>query len=372
MPNAITGLFLLLPTVVVTFTSLPCEIPNESTTGYCIAPDNCHAYQKLKSGALAATPETKAFLKQLRCSSSTICCTMKQAYGNPRVGVLPSGYFSDLAENCGVEDNRERIIGGEATDIDEFPWLVLLFYHSNVVDKTVPACGGVLISKRWVLTAAHCVTGRSYRNMGVLEFVRVGENNLETEVDCNKNNDCADRSLDITVEKIVPHPEYVSTSWNKYNDIALLKLTEDAPYTDFVRYICLPNYYNLTQVNTNIFVAAGWGQTDFYKTIDTIPSKVKLKVSLPHMELSRCQSVYEQFSIRVADSQICAGGRKSQDTCRGDSGSPLMYFNPSYKRWFAYGIVSRGPAHCGTEGVPSIYTSLFEFDDWVSSTMKAN
>ncbi|XP_058812861.1 CLIP domain-containing serine protease B8-like [Topomyia yanbarensis] len=366
--------FLLLPAIALTFTDaavLPCEIPNENTAGYCISPDACRPYQQLKNGAAAAKPETGEFLKRLSCSPRTVCCTRGSAYANPRVPMPVQ--TADLIANCGVEATGERIFGGEITKIDEFPWLALLFYHSKDTGMVFPSCGGVLVAKQWVLTAGHCVTGRGYRNTGSLKFVRLGENNLETEVDCDKDGDCADRPVNLEVEQIIPHPDYVSTSWDKYNDVALLKLAKEAPYTDFVRHICLPSYYNLSEENAvSKYVAAGWGQTDLYDSIDSIPSKIKLKVSLPHVELSRCQAVYSNYSVRIAASQICAGGRKAQDTCRGDSGSPLMYYSQPHGRWFAYGIVSRGPSQCGTEGVPSIYTSLFTFDDWVSSTMAAN
>ncbi|XP_055628434.1 CLIP domain-containing serine protease B8-like [Toxorhynchites rutilus septentrionalis] len=125
-------------------------------------------------------------------------------------------------------------------------------------------------------------------------------------------------------------------------------------------------------MGVHLYAAAGWGQTDYYNTVTTIPSKVKLKVSVPHVENSRCQTIYSEYSLRISDSQICAGGQKAKDTCRGDSGSPLMFYNRQHARWFAYGIVSRGPSHCGTEGVPSVYSNMFSFDDWVRSTMAAN
>ncbi|XP_058453490.1 CLIP domain-containing serine protease B8-like [Malaya genurostris] len=369
----ILSAFFLLPALAPSFTVLPCAIPNEDTTGYCVAPDVCRPYQQLRNGA--TKPETEEFLKRLSCSTRTICCTGKSAYANPRVKIAAPSLMrlSDVIANCGMEATGERIFGGEITKIDEFPWLALLFYHSKDTGMTFTSCGGVLVAPRWVVTAAHCVTGRGYRNTGLLKYVRLGEHNLETDVDCDTNGDCADRPVNLDVEKIIPHPNYVSTSWDKHNDVALVKLAKDAPYTDFVRPICLPSYYNVSeQKAVSKYVAAGWGQTDLYDSSESIPSKIKLKVSLPHVELTRCQAVYANYSVRIADSQICAGGRKAQDTCRGDSGSPLMYYSQPHERWFAYGIVSRGPSHCGTEGVPSIYTSLFTFDDWVSSTMEAN
>lgn len=42
--------------------------------------------------------------------------------------------------------------GGQETSIDEFPWLAVLKYPEDKRN-----CSGVLISGKYVLTAAHCV-----------------------------------------------------------------------------------------------------------------------------------------------------------------------------------------------------------------------
>lgn len=354
----------------------------------------CRPYKALQEMAKGRKDATIAeFLRRLNCSKTGICCKSKATYDNPHVQVferttIASRYSEDrdsdheadgyTIEDCGMEPTDDRIFGGQVTGIDEFPWSALLFYQSPDSGAVVPSCGGALIASRWVLTAAHCVKGKGYRSLGKLKFVRLGEHNLETAIDCELDaagrKDCADPPVDVDVIKTIPHPDYASQSWDKYNDVALVKLAKEAPFTDYIRHICLPGFYNLTEqvelAAANKFVVAGWGHTDFYQTVDSVPSQIKLKVTLPFVPNERCQSVYGNYSLRIAPTQICAGGEKAKDTCRGDSGSPLMFYNIKQSRWFTYGLVSRGPSTCGTEGVPSIYTNGFRYDEWIRETME--
>lgn len=65
---------------------------------------------------------------------------------------MPSG------EDCGRSESGDRIVGGNITEIGEFPWLALLSYKKdNEIAKY--KCGGSLINNRYILTAAHCVAG---------------------------------------------------------------------------------------------------------------------------------------------------------------------------------------------------------------------
>lgn len=75
--------------------------------------------------------------------------------------------------------------------------------------------------------------------------------------------------------------------------------------------------------------------------------------------------------------QMCAGGEKDVDSCPGDSGGPLMYFNYDVNRFVSAGIVSLGKNQpgklaCGEEGFPGVYTRTDQYVDWIRNAMRYN
>uniref|UniRef100_A0A182QUT5 CLIP domain-containing serine protease n=1 Tax=Anopheles farauti TaxID=69004 RepID=A0A182QUT5_9DIPT len=266
-------------------------------------------------------------------------------------GLLPNPKKNECGFSIGM-----RIYGGENTDIDEFPWLALLQYENRKKERKY-SCGGSLVNQRYVVTAAHCVTGEVERKEGTLVGVRLGEYNTSSEIDCVIDEDgeyCADPPVDVAVESSTVHPEYDEPS--HANDIALVRLARSIQYTDFVQPVCLPlTDFRVSKAGDVNFV------TGFGRTLKGSRSVIKQKLGIRVYEHGRCQEKYATKNATITTNQICAGGEFAKDSCHGDSGGPLMKLQ---KVWYLEGVVSYGN-RCGLEDWPGVYTHVPAYMAWI-------
>ncbi len=58
-----------------------------------------------------------------------------------------------------------------------------------------------------------------------------------------------------------------------------------------------------------------------------------------------------------------------KDSCKGDSGAPLVYRSVPNMPWYLVGLVSYGTDPCGI-GKPGVYTKIDVYLDWISQTIK--
>ena len=68
---------------------------------------------------------------------------------------------------------------------------------------------------------------------------------------------------------------------------------------------------------------------------------------------------------------LCAGGDLDQDSCQGDSGSPLSYKEQNSddnSPWYQVGIVSYGTPECAI-GLPGVYTNVVQLIPWIYNAM---
>lgn len=226
------------------------------------------------------------------------------------------------------------------------------------------------------------------------KYVRLGEYNTEDDIDCIYLSDdvkqCAEMPMNVGVAEIIV-PRYDEFSF--VNDIALIRLERKVPFSSFIKPICLPrSEKDSGLVPGNLLTVAGWGQTDLCKQsylnvyyygllliisiyfsvaqyYGPIQSPIKLKLVIPVVEQSVCQQIYANKTT-ISSGQVCAGGEHARDSCPGDSGNSLMYFDRRASKWVASGIVSYGVRKCGTEGFPGVYTRVDSYLKWIHSVLK--
>lgn len=80
--------------------------------------------------------------------------------------------------------------------------------------------------------------------------------------------ECADPVENIDVADTIVHEQYDADADSQSNDIALIRLARPAPYTEFIRPICLPIARNLRNKNfdESPLIVAGFGKTEYGMT----------------------------------------------------------------------------------------------------------
>uniref|UniRef100_A0A182N9T5 Peptidase S1 domain-containing protein n=1 Tax=Anopheles dirus TaxID=7168 RepID=A0A182N9T5_9DIPT len=244
---------------------------------------------------------------------------------------------------CGERNDASRIVGGQATGVNEFPWMARLSYFNRFY------CGGMLINDRYVLTAAHCVKGF----MWFMIKVTFGEH--------NRCDDSVRPETRFVLRAIAQKFSFL----NFDNDIALLRLNDRVPITDFIRPICLPSDPSNAYVGTN-GTATGWGTLKE----DGKPSCILQEVEVPVLSNEVCSTQTNYTASMITDNMLCAGylGVGEKDSCQGDSGGPLVAERDD-KRYELIGVVSWGNG-CARPYYPGVYTRVTRYLDWIRENSK--
>ncbi|KAI4469728.1 polyserase-related [Holotrichia oblita] len=249
---------------------------------------------------------------------------------------LTAAFFHTVAlptlptEDTRIDVNGDwRVVGGENAPTGAYPFIVSLRSAANS-----HFCGGSIINADYVLTAAHCIVGRTTANTQVV----AGTNTLNAG------------GVTIGSSSLIAHANYNSATIQ--NDVALIRVASPIQFTNVISTISL----NTADVGAADAILIGWGRT---VTGGPLPNNLQ-RLDTRTITHAQCQ---QTWGSQVQTNQICALTVAGQGACNGDSGGPLILTSNGLH----IGIVSFGVA-CA-QGFPDVYTRTSAFNSWIQSNM---
>ncbi|XP_055366320.1 trypsin-3 [Betta splendens] len=240
-----------------------------------------------------------------------------------------------LAVNC-LDAAQERIVGGYAPVPHSIKYIVSI----QTTDRQ-HFCGGSLINKYWVITAAHC--NRGLNNMVII----AGDYSLSIYEGTEQ---------EITPHLLIPHPGYNSSTND--HDIMLIKLRAPVYLDGYVSIALLPRQ-GAPAAEGGLCRVSGWGYTS--SVGQQIPSTLRT-VTVPVVSAERCNGS-GAYNGSITDNMLCAGYTAGgKDACEGDSGGPLVCEGR------VYGVVSWGRG-CAEAQYPGVYTAVSRYRRWIDNTI---
>ncbi|KAL0266543.1 UNVERIFIED_CONTAM: hypothetical protein PYX00_009053 [Menopon gallinae] len=231
-----------------------------------------------------------------------------------------------------------KIIKGQDANEGEFPYMVSLRRKGDGRH----ACGGSILTKDWVLTAAHCCAVGNENNLTIYS----GSIYLDRG------------GIYHPISKIEMHKQYdANNRWR--NDVCLIRVATPFVFTDKVQQITLPPQNWPVNAGDRISIS-GWGYTNPVQGQQTVPNRLQKATAFRALNNDQCG--WETGTSMFPGYLCVRGGERGQGICNGDSGSPLT------KNGVQVGLSSWVFLPCGS-GKPDFTARVPNYINWIKENL---
>ncbi|KAI8045711.1 venom serine protease 34 [Drosophila gunungcola] len=233
---------------------------------------------------------------------------------------------ASVGQECGKFNEEQFQNKNILTELDEHPWVGRI-ENKDSDGKNELLCIGILMDARHLVTAAHC-------------FIH-SPNDIFSVVFGN-----ADSSDGKLVSSVTIHPDY--TIGKPEKDLAIIKLTKDVEFTDFVQPICLPSAEN----RKNDLIVAGFEGHSYNPEVVRLDKRIKMPFN--RTDSNECHKLQKRFSAEL----ICGHAERTPF-----SGSALVEASGNPRKFHLIGmaVVGFGSPTGRYQGYLNILSNL----DWI-------
>lgn len=235
-----------------------------------------------------------------------------------------------------------RILNGVKAKKNQYQFYAKLTIIETKVDMlltTKHQCGGTLISKNAILTAAHCL----HFDRPITVRARFGYYDADDDTEQQQ----------YTSKQTIVHEKFDPKTF--INDIGLVLLAMDVRFTSAVNAIPLSCEY--TPPWTDV---AAIGDGLLNSNNDELPTQL-YSANLKTISNGVCSQYYDD----ITPSMVCVMGLNGEATCQGDSGGPIVRnINGTTKLVALVSFGSVGDCH---SGMPNGFTRVGSYASWIAN-----